>query len=258
MAARSPGMLLGAASFALLWGLGWWLAAPAVDTGFANGAPADTAGVIQLWTLTAAILVPMLVMRTVLEPDRTGLIEWRLSGPVRPIGLVVSMLLTTSIALSLFVLPILPIIGVSLLHDASVVTMLGQAVVSVLLLLTWAAVVISTTIWLRSTFLTLLFTLMVPALALGAVAALPLLADRVDDAGLGWLSSALSRLARQLASIHCDCPRGCWMVNWSGHPFLMLAFWQHCLSLLLQRVFDCEPLPARSDCDATLRCEFLE
>ncbi|RPG09179.1 MAG: hypothetical protein CBB84_005065 [Phycisphaera sp. TMED24] len=202
MAARSPGMLLGAASFALLWGLGWWLAAPAVDAGFANGAPADTAGVIQLWTLTAAVLVPMLVMRTVLEPDRTGLIEWRLSGPVRPIGLVVSMLLTTSIALSLFVLPILPIIGVSLLHDASVVTMLGQAVVSVLLLLTWAAVVISTTVWLRSTFLTLLFTLMVPALALGAVAALPLLADRVDDAGLGWLSSALSRLARQLASNH--------------------------------------------------------
>ena len=42
---------------------------------------------------------------------------------------------------------------------------------------------------------------MVPALALGAVAALPLLADRVDDAGLAWLSSA-SQLARALASNH--------------------------------------------------------
>ena len=37
MAARSPGLLLGAASNALLWGLGWWLAAPAVAAGFANG-----------------------------------------------------------------------------------------------------------------------------------------------------------------------------------------------------------------------------
>ncbi|MEC7129569.1 MAG: hypothetical protein VXW42_05240, partial [Planctomycetota bacterium] len=91
MAARSPGLLLGAASNALLWGLGWWLAAPAVAAGFANGAPADTVRVIQLWTVTAAVLLPMLVMRTVLEPDRTGLLEWRLSGPVRPIGLVVSM-----------------------------------------------------------------------------------------------------------------------------------------------------------------------
>ena len=144
----------------------------------------------------------MLVMRTVLEPDRTGLLEWRLSGPVRPIGLVVSMLLTTIIALFLFVLPMLPIVAVSLLHDASLLTMFGQAAVSTLLLLTWTAVVVATTVWLRSTFLTLLFTLMVPALALGAVAALPLLADRVDDAGLAWLSSALSKLARALASNH--------------------------------------------------------
>ena len=66
MAARSPGLLLGAASNALLWGLGWWLAAPAVAAGFANGAPADTARVIQLWTVTAAVLLPMLVMRTAL------------------------------------------------------------------------------------------------------------------------------------------------------------------------------------------------
>ena len=202
MAARSPGLLLGAASNALLWGLGWWLAAPAMAAGFSNGAPADTAGVIQVWTVAAAVLLPMLVMRTVLDPDRTGLLEWRLSGPVRPIGLVVSMLLTTIIALALFVLPLLPILGVSLLHDASVLTMLGQAAVSSLLLLTWTVIVVAATVWLRSTFLTLLFTLMVPALALGAVAALPLLADRVDDAGLGWLSSALSQLARALASNH--------------------------------------------------------
>ena len=202
MAARSPGLLFGAASNALLWGLGWWLAAPAVAAGFANGAPADTARVIQLWTVTAAVLLPMLVMRTVLEPDRTGLLEWRLSGPVRPIGLVVSMLLTTIIGLFLFVLPMLPIVAVSLLHDASPLTMFGQVAVSTLLLLTWTAVVVATTVWLRSTFLTLLFTLMVPSLALGAVAALPLLADRVDDAGLAWLSSALSQLARVLASNH--------------------------------------------------------
>jgi hypothetical protein len=202
MAARSPGLLVGAASNALLWGLGWWLAAPALAAGFSNGAPADTAGIIQLWTVTAAVLLPMLVMRTVLEPDRTGLVEWRLSGPVRPIGLVVSMLLTTIIALALFVLPLLPILGVSLLHNASMLTMLGQAAVSTLLLFTWTVIVVATTVWLRSSFLTLLFTLMVPALTLGAVAALPLLADRVDDAGLGWLSSALSQLARQLASNH--------------------------------------------------------
>ena len=144
----------------------------------------------------------MLVMRTVLEPDRAGLLEWRLSGPVRPIGLVVSMLLTTIIALFLFVLPMLPIVAVSLLHEASLLTMFGQAAVSTVLLLTWTAVVVATTVWLRSTFLTLLFTLMVPALALGAVAALPLLADRVDDAGFAWLSSALSKLARALASNH--------------------------------------------------------
>ena len=202
MAVRSPGLLLGASANALLWGLGWWLVAAAVDSGFANGAPADAAGVIQLWTVTAAVLLPMLVMRTVLEPDRSGLLEWRLSGPVRPIGLVVSMLLTTIITLTLFALPLLPILGASLLHDASVVTMLGQTMVSVFLLLTWAAVVVATTVWLRSTFLTFLFTLMVPALALGAVAALPLLADRVDDAGLGWLSSTLSQFALHLASNH--------------------------------------------------------
>ena len=152
--------------------------------------------------VTAAVLLPMLVMRTVLEPDRTGLLEWRLSGPVRPIGLVISMLLTTIIALFLFVLPMLPIVAVSLLHEASLLTMFGQAAVSTVLLLTWTAVVVATTVWLRSTFLTLLFTLMVPALALGAVAALPLLADRVDDAGLAWLSSALSKIARALASNH--------------------------------------------------------
>ena len=202
MAVRSPGLLLGAASNALLWGLGWWLAAPTVSAGFANGAPADTAGVIQLWTITAAILLPMLVMRTVLEPDRTGLLEWRLSGPVRPIGLVISMLLTTTIALILFLLPLLPILGASLIHEASVFSMLGHGAVSILLLFTWTAVVVATAVWLRSTFLTLLFTLMVPALALGGVAALPLLADRVDDAGLGWLSSALSQFARQLATNH--------------------------------------------------------
>ena len=112
------------------------------------------------------------------------------------------MLLTTIIALFLFVLPMLPIVAVSLLHEASLLTMLGQAAVSAVLLLTWTAVVVATTVWLRSTFLTLLFTLMVPALALGAVAALPLLADRVVDAGLAWLSSALSKLARALASNH--------------------------------------------------------
>ena len=130
MAVRSPGLLLGASANALLWGLGWWLVAAAVDSGFANGAPADAAGVIQLWTVTAAVLLPILVMRTVLEPDRSGLLEWRLSGPVRPIGLVVSMLLTTIITLTLFALPLLPILGASLLHDASVVTMLGQTMVS--------------------------------------------------------------------------------------------------------------------------------
>ena len=202
VALRSPGALFAASSFALLWGLGWWLAAPVVDAGFCIGAPADAAAVIQLWTLSAAIIVPMLVMRTVLEPDRTGLLEWRLSGPVRPIGLVLSMMLSTAGALSLFALPLVPILCVSLLHQASVITMLGNLVVAVLLLATWTVMVLAATLWLRSTFLTLLFTLLVPALGLGAVAALPLLADRIDEAGLGWLSTAITGLSVQLASNH--------------------------------------------------------
>ena len=84
----------------------------------------------------------------------------------------------------------LPIVGASLAHGAPVASMFGHAVASVLLLVMWAASVVAVSIWVRSTFLTLLFTLMVPALGLGAVAALPLLADRVDDAGLAWASRA--------------------------------------------------------------------
>ena len=137
-----------------------------------------------------------------LEPDRSGLIEWRLSGPLRPAGLAFSLLLTTSIGIALFSLPMLPIVGASLAHGAPVASMFGHAVASVLLLVMWAAIVVAVSIWVRSTFLTLLFTLMVPALGLGAVAALPLLADRVDDAGLAWASSQLTQTARQLASIH--------------------------------------------------------
>ena len=202
LTAQSPGLLLGAASYALLWGLGWWLAAPAVSSGFSNGAPADASGVIQFWSVTIAVLLPLLVLRTVLEPDRSGLIEWRLSGPLRPAGLAFSLLLTTSIGIALFSLPMLPIVGASLAHGAPVASMFGHAVASVLLLVMWAAIVVAVSIWVRSTFLTLLFTLMVPALGLGAVAALPLLADRVDDAGLAWASSQLTQAARQLASIH--------------------------------------------------------
>ena len=202
LAARSPGLLLGASCYAFLWGLGWWLAAPAVSSGFSNGAPADTSGVIQVWSVTIAVILPLLVMRTVLEPDRSGLIEWRLSGPVHPAGLVLSLLLTTAMALALFVLPMLPIIGVSLAHGASVVSLWGHAGASALLILMWATVVVAATVWLRSTFLILIFTLLVPALGLVGVAVLPLLADRVDDAGVGWLSSLLTRTAGQLANIH--------------------------------------------------------
>ena len=201
-AACSPGILWSAAGYALVWGLGWWLAAPVVQAGFAIGAPADATTMVQLWTLGAGVIAPLLVLGTVLDPDRSGLLEWRLSGPIRPLGLAISLLVTSGVALLPFALPLVPIVAASLIHQASAVTVFGNLALSITLLIGWTAIVIAATVWLRSALLTLLATLMIPLIGLGAVAALPILADRAEDAGVSWLSTTLVSLANLLAQNH--------------------------------------------------------